>query len=78
MAKSKLPTSSSIPGGTAAEVSIRIGSRATFDASITTAGLLSIAALVSGAILSSALIVVAAGRNRTKQRPLELNPTRDN
>ncbi|RYE96737.1 MAG: hypothetical protein EOO77_40405 [Oxalobacteraceae bacterium] len=55
----------------AAKVSIRIGKRTTFDASMTTAGLLSVGALVSSILLSSAVIVVAAGRKATR-RPLAL------
>ncbi len=55
----------------AAKVSIRIGKRTTSDASMITAGLLSVGALVSGILLSSAVIVVAAGR-KAARRPLAL------
>jgi hypothetical protein len=50
--------------GPAAEVSIKIGTRATFAASITSAGLLSIGVLVSGILLSTAVVILAAGRGR--------------
>jgi len=55
----------------AAKVSIRVGKRTTLDASMTTAGLLSVGALVSSILLSSAVIVAAAGRKSAKQ-PLAL------
>ncbi len=55
--------------GHAAEVSIRIGARTTFDAAVTSAGLLSVGALVSGILLSTAVIVFAAGRNAGRHRP---------
>ena len=55
----------------AATVSIRIGKRTTFDAAVTTAGLLSVGALVSSILLSSAVIVAAAGRKPARQ-PLAL------
>ncbi len=55
----------------AAKVSIRIGKRTTFDASVTTVGLLSVGALVSSILLSSAVIVAAAGR-KAARRPLAL------
>ncbi|RKE45762.1 hypothetical protein C8J41_104135 [Sphingomonas sp. PP-CC-3G-468] len=55
----------------AAKVSIRIGKRTTFDASVTSAGLLSVGALVSSILLSSAVIVAAAGR-KSARRPLAL------
>lgn len=56
----------------AADVSIRIGTRVKFDASVTSAGLLSVGALVSGILLSTAVVVVAAGRKGTKS-PLRAN-----
>lgn len=52
----------------AAAVSIRLGERATFEAGITTTGLLAVGALVSGILLSSAMIVLAAGRRRAPPR----------
>jgi hypothetical protein len=55
----------------AAKVSIRFGKRTTLDASMTTAGLLSVGALVSGILLSSAVIVAAASR-KAARRPLAL------
>ncbi len=55
----------------AAKVSIRFGRRTTLDASMTTAGLLSVGALVSGILLSSAVIVAAAGR-KAARHPLAL------
>jgi hypothetical protein len=55
----------------AAKVSIKFGKRTTLDASMTTAGLLSVGALVSGILLSSAVIVAAAGR-KAARRPLAL------
>lgn len=54
--------------GHAAMVSIRIGERAAFDAGITSTGLLAVGALVSGILLSSAVIVLAAGRRRGPPR----------
>ncbi|WP_404710793.1 hypothetical protein [Sphingomonas sp. MMS24-J13] len=54
--------------GKAATVSIRIGERATFDAGISSTGLLAVAALVSGILLSSAVIVLAAGRRKPPLR----------
>ncbi len=65
------PEPTKTPSAPAAKVSIRIGKRTTFDASVTTAGLLSVGALVSGILLSSAVIVVAAGRKATRP-PLSL------
>ena len=57
----------------AAKVSIRFGKRTTLDASMTTAGLLSVGALVSGILLSSAVIVVAVAASRKiARRPLAL------
>ncbi len=53
--------------GAAAEVSIRIGKRTTFDARMSSAGLLSVGVLVSGILLSSAVIVFAAGTKRARQ-----------
>ncbi len=65
------PERTKSPSTPAAKVSIRIGKRTTFDASMTTAGLLSVGALVSGILLSSAVIVAAAGR-KAARRPLAL------
>ena len=48
----------------AATASIRIGRNVTLDAQITTRGLLSVGALVSGILLSSAIIVLAARKHR--------------
>jgi hypothetical protein len=56
------------PAGKAATVSIRIGERASFEAGITTTGLLAVGALVSGILLSSAVIVLAAGRRTAPPR----------
>lgn len=60
------PRKNDVANGHAADVSIRIGTRVTFDASVTSAGLLSIGALVTGILLSTAVVVVAAGRKGTK------------
>lgn len=65
------PERTKTPSAPAAKVSIRIGKRTTLDASMTTAGLLSVGALVSGILLSSAVIVAAAARKGTR-RPLAL------
>ncbi|MEG8056545.1 MULTISPECIES: hypothetical protein [Sphingomonas] len=65
------PERTKTPSTPAAKVSIRIGKRTTLDASMTTAGLLSVGALVSSILLSSAVIVVAAGR-KAARRPLAL------
>lgn len=65
------PERTKTPSAPAAKVSIRIGKRTTFDASVTTVGLLSVGALVSSILLSSAVIVAAAGR-RAARRPLAL------
>ncbi len=56
-------------GGTypAAEVSVHIGTRVTFDARMTSVGLLSVGVLVSGILLSTAVVVLAAGQNRRKR-----------
>ena len=51
-----------VGNGNAAAVSIRIGKRTTFDASVTTTGLLSVGILVSSILLSTAVVVLAAGR----------------
>jgi hypothetical protein len=70
----KTPTHSErtkTPSTPAAKVSLRIGKRTTFDASVTTIGLLSVGALVSSTLLSSAVIVAAAGR-KAARRPLAL------
>ncbi len=61
----------------AARVSIRIGDRATFDARVTTAGLLSVGALVSGILLSSAVIVLAAGSKTPRRPPSQPRVDRD-
>jgi hypothetical protein len=50
----------------AAEFSIRIGKRAAMEASITNGGLLAVGALVSGVLLSTAVVVFVAGRRTTK------------
>lgn len=52
------------PAHAAAAVSIRIGQKVEFDARITSAGLLSIAVLMSGILLGSAVIVAAARRKK--------------
>jgi hypothetical protein len=65
------PERTKTPSTPAAKVSIRIGKRTTFDASVTTAGLLSVGALVSSILLSSAVIVAAAAR-KAARRPLAL------
>jgi hypothetical protein len=57
------------PQGHAADVSIRMGKGIAFDASITAAGLLSVGALVSGILLSSAVIVFAAKRKGDAAAP---------
>jgi hypothetical protein len=44
----------------AAEIGIRVGHHASFDAKVTSAGLLSVGVLVSGILLSTGLIVMAA------------------
>lgn len=62
----------------AAKVSIKIGKRTTFDASVTTAGLLSVGALVSSILLSSAVIVAAAGRRATSRSPASPYHTKTN
>ena len=59
----------------AAKVSVRIGTHTTFDATITTAGLLSVGVLVSGILLSSAVIVLAAGL-KGRRKPLAALPAR--
>ena len=65
------PERTKTPSAPAAKVSIRIGKRTTLEASVTTVGLLTVGALVSSILLSSAVIVVAAGRKATR-RPLSL------
>jgi hypothetical protein len=65
------PERTKTPSTPAAKVSIRIGKRTTLDASMTTAGLLSVGALVSSILLSSAVIVAAASR-KAARRPLAL------
>jgi hypothetical protein len=57
-------TPSDTPRGHAAEVSVKIGKSVTFDAGISAAGLLSLGALVSGILLSSA-VIVSAGKRRS-------------
>ncbi|MGA1798401.1 hypothetical protein VH567_06435 [Sphingomonas sp. 4RDLI-65] len=57
----------------AAKVLVRIGTHTTFDASITTVGLLSVGVLVSGILLSSAVIVLAAGL-KGRRKPLATLP----
>lgn len=52
------------PAHDAAAVSIRIGRKIEFDARITSAGLLSVAVLMSGILLGSAVIVAMARRKR--------------
>ncbi|MEG8015523.1 hypothetical protein [Sphingomonas sp. 22R3R2A-7] len=51
----------------AARISIRFGKRATLDASVTTAGMLSAGALVSAILLSTAVVVAAAGRTGARR-----------
>lgn len=68
----KTPRKRDVGNSPAADVSIRIGTRVKFHASVTSAGLLSVGALVSGILLSTAVVVVAAGRKGTK-RPLPAN-----
>ena len=51
----------------AAKISIRFGKRATLDASVTTAGMLSAGALVSAILLSTAVVVAAAGRTGARR-----------
>jgi len=51
----------------AARLSIRFGKRATLDASVTTAGMLSAGALVSAILLSTAAVVAAAGRTGARR-----------
>ncbi len=51
----------------AARLSIRFGKRATLDASVTTAGMLSAGALVSAILLSTAVVVAAAGRTGARR-----------
>ncbi len=51
----------------AAKISIRFGKRATLDASVTTAGMLSAGALVSAILLSTAAVVAAAGRTGSRR-----------
>ena len=65
------PERTKTPSAPAAKVSIKIGKRTTFDASVTTVGLLSVGALVSSILLSSADIVAAASR-KAARRPLAL------
>jgi hypothetical protein len=65
------PERTKTPSTPAAKVSLRIGKRTTFDASVTTIGLLSVGALVSSILLSSTVIVAAAGR-KAARRPLAL------
>jgi hypothetical protein len=57
-------------GNPAAGVSIRIGQNIVFDAQITSAGLLSVATLMTGILLSSAVIVAAAALKKEAMRPL--------
>jgi hypothetical protein len=71
MKTSKHPDQNETRQAPAAKVSIRIGKRTTFDASVTTVGLLSVGALVSSILLTSAVIVAAAGR-KAARRPLAL------
>lgn len=49
-----------------AHLTLEIGQALTLDARVTTSGLLSIGALVSGILLSSAVIVVAARQPRLR------------
>jgi hypothetical protein len=57
-------------GEPAAGVSIRIGEKIAFDAQITNAGLLSVATLMTGILLSSAVIVAAAALKKKAGRPV--------
>jgi hypothetical protein len=52
----------------AAEASIRVGQSVALDAKITSAGLLSVAVLVTGILLSTAVIVLAATREKRDER----------
>jgi hypothetical protein len=56
----------------AAELSIRLGAGVTIDARVTSAGLLSIGALVSGILLSTAVVVHVAGRKTTGRARLSM------
>lgn len=69
------PERTKFPSTPAAKVSIRIGKRTTFEASVTTAGLLSVGVLVSGILLSSAVIVAAAGRKASTRSLASQHPT---
>lgn len=51
-----------LPAATGAQATLRIGTRVTLEARITTGGLLAIGAIVSAALLGSAVIVRAARR----------------
>jgi hypothetical protein len=61
----------------AADVSLRIGKSIAFDARITSRGLLSVGALVSGILLSTAVIVVAAKRKDFGRGSARLNSNLD-
>lgn len=58
------PRSEPAPDRRGAHASLRIGTAVTLEASISTSGLLAIAAIVTSAVLGSAAIVRAARRNR--------------
>lgn len=55
------------PGG--AQVSIRIGTAVEFEAHVSTIGLLAAGVLMSGILLGSATIVLAANRNKGRSIP---------
>lgn len=57
-----------------AEVSIRIGKGVSLDAAIDSRGLLAVGALVSGILLSTAVIVFAAKRKTPGRLPERLTP----
>ena len=68
MAETSLLPQHQIAPRDAASVSVRIGKSVELDARMTSAGLLSVGALVSGILLSTAVIVLAARRNGKAQK----------
>jgi hypothetical protein len=66
------PDQPPVSGG--AHASLRIGKTVALEASITTSGLLAVAAIVTGAVLGSAAIVLATKRVRDAPPTLPHHP----
>ncbi len=66
------PRSDPAPDRRGAHATIRVGNAVVLEASISTPGLLAIAAIVTSAVMGSAAIVLAARRNRDAAPPLPL------